>query len=218
MPLHPVIPDTTLTDNYEFYKITHGTNLETWDVPWNADMDFIDTEIKNRADEAADALDAAAAAQTTANHALPKTGGTMTGHITLVGPPVDPLNPATKDYADALVTGPLANKSDKGLVDGLTSYTATGSFALTDLGAVVQINNSAADAVMTIPLQATVVWPDRARFDIVRMNVKEVSLVIPAGGTIFSAGNKKRLNVQYSGATLVRLSADNWLLIGDIKT
>jgi len=52
---------------------------------------------------AAAAAAAAAAAQTTANAALPKAGGTMTGAIVLAADPAATLQPATKQYADALV-------------------------------------------------------------------------------------------------------------------
>lgn len=46
------------------------------------------------------ARDAAAAAQTTANAALPISGGTMTGKITLDGAPTADLHAATKKYVD----------------------------------------------------------------------------------------------------------------------
>ena len=51
-------------------------------------------------DAAAAASTAAAAAQTTADAALPKAGGTMTGKITLDGAPTANLHAATKKYVD----------------------------------------------------------------------------------------------------------------------
>ena len=50
----------------------------------------------------ATARNAAAAAQATADAALPKSGGTMTGKITLDGAPTANLHPATKAYADTI--------------------------------------------------------------------------------------------------------------------
>lgn len=47
---------------------------------------------------------AAAAAQATADAALPKAGGTMTGAIVLAGAPTENLHPATKAYVDAEAT------------------------------------------------------------------------------------------------------------------
>ena len=50
--------------------------------------------------EDATARAAAAAAQATANAALPKSGGTMTGKVTLDGAPTNDLHAATKKYVD----------------------------------------------------------------------------------------------------------------------
>lgn len=48
-----------------------------------------------------DAIAQALAAVATANAALQRSGGTMTGPIVLAGDPAQPLNPATKQYVDA---------------------------------------------------------------------------------------------------------------------
>jgi hypothetical protein len=48
-----------------------------------------------------DAIAQALAAVATANAALQRSGGTMTGPIVLAGDPTQPLNPATKQYTDA---------------------------------------------------------------------------------------------------------------------
>ena len=69
---------TDFTTNYNFEKPDVGASTGTWGGTLNDDLDAIDTEIK-------DAKDDAAAAQATANAALPKAGGTMTGRLTLVG-------------------------------------------------------------------------------------------------------------------------------------
>jgi hypothetical protein len=50
------------------------------------------------------ARDAAAAAQTTADAALPLAGGTMTGAVTLAGQPTDALHAVPKNYADNIDT------------------------------------------------------------------------------------------------------------------
>ena len=57
---------------------------------------------------ASQAQGTAAQAQSAANGALPKSGGTMTGKITLDGDPTANLHPATKSYADSISRVALA--------------------------------------------------------------------------------------------------------------
>ena len=82
---------------------------------------------------------AAAAAQTTANAALPKAGGTMTGAITLAADPAANLQPATKQYVDTAdaLKAPLASPTFAGTVtipagalisDYLTTATAVSTY------------------------------------------------------------------------------------------
>lgn len=61
---------------------------------------------------------AAAAAQTTANAALPKAGGTMTGAITLAADPAANFQPATKQYVDTAdgLKAPVASPTFTGTV------------------------------------------------------------------------------------------------------
>lgn len=65
------------------------------DADRTIDVDF--SEVAAQADVTA-AQSAAAAAQLTANAALPKSGGTMTGMIVLSGDPVASLNPTTRQW------------------------------------------------------------------------------------------------------------------------
>lgn len=61
---------TTPTTNYGFSKITPGTEKDVWGPIQSTTLDSIDTQIKNRQNEAA--------------AALPKAGGTMTGKLITV--------------------------------------------------------------------------------------------------------------------------------------
>lgn len=58
------------------------------------------TEVQTAQTTADTAVEAAATAQTTANNAMPKSGGTMTGALTLHGDPTANLHAATKQYVD----------------------------------------------------------------------------------------------------------------------
>lgn len=89
------MPDT-VTSNYNLVKPEVGGSSATWGTKWNQNADTVDGQLKSNAD-------AAAAAQTTANAALPKSGGTMTGYITLNGDPSSALHAATKQYADTML-------------------------------------------------------------------------------------------------------------------
>lgn len=62
------------TANYGWTKPTVGADNGTWGTTLNTTLDSIDSQVKTTAD-------AASAAATTANAALPKAGGTMTGRI-----------------------------------------------------------------------------------------------------------------------------------------
>ena len=46
----------------------------------------------------------------------------------------------------------------------------------------------------------------------------QTTVVAGAGVTVRSAGSRLKLNQQYSGATLVKIAADEWYLFGDITT
>ena len=113
----------TYTKNYQFGKPIVGQETDTWGADINATIDLIDDNIKA-------VSDAATSAQNTANAALPKTGGTLQGLLTLSGAPTVDLHAATKIYVDDSVktasdaaatklplsggslTGPLILKAD----------------------------------------------------------------------------------------------------------
>lgn len=76
-------------------------------------------------------LAAAAAAQSTANAALPKAGGTMTGAIVLAADPAAAMQPATKQYVDALASSSAAGLDFKPSARAATTADITLSGAQT---------------------------------------------------------------------------------------
>ena len=63
----------------------------------------LETDVASAQSAAEAAQDAAVAAQATANAAMPKSGGTFTGAITILAPSGD-MNPATKQYVDQAIS------------------------------------------------------------------------------------------------------------------
>lgn len=105
----------TVTSNYNLVKPEVGSSTDTWGVKLNTNFNTIDSQMKTNAD-------AAAAAQTTANAALPKAGGTMTSYITLNGDPTSALHAATKQYTDTFL-----NKSGGTMTGHITLHASPSS-------------------------------------------------------------------------------------------
>ena len=134
------------------------------------------------------ARNAAAAAQATADAALPKAGGTMTGKIVLDGAPTANLHPATKAYADTISRVALAALP-------LSGGTLTGPLVLdgaptTDLGAAtkayVDANaGSGGDGGGSASTTPTVLYEDGSAHTWDHDGFREVTLNrAPAAGTV----------------------------------
>lgn len=83
----------TYTANYNLTKPEVGAATNQWGGLINTNFDAIDTEIKARETAITNVT-------TTANAALARSGGTMTGFITLHANPSSNYHPATKLYVD----------------------------------------------------------------------------------------------------------------------
>jgi hypothetical protein len=120
--------DATLTTDLAS-EVTRATTAEatlTTNVATNATA--ITTEATARTAADATLTTAAAAAQSTADAALPKAGGTMTGAIVLAGAPTADLQASTKKYVDDSVSAAVTGGTT-GLVkaDGTVPFTAVQS-------------------------------------------------------------------------------------------
>lgn len=94
-----------------------------------------------------------------------------------------------------------------------TSYT----FALTDMGGIVEATNAAA-VTFTVPANATTAFPINSRIDITQIGAGQITIAAAGGVTIRSSGSKLKLTGQYSGASLYKRGTNEWVLIGDITT
>jgi len=88
---------------------------------------------------------AASAAQSTANAALPKAGGTMVGAIVLAADPVAALHPATKQYSDAHTYVALQTAwtgTNLGNTALQTAWTGTSAAAVADSHAITALQTA----------------------------------------------------------------------------
>jgi hypothetical protein len=102
--------------------------------------------------------------------------------------------------------------SDAQLVEQTASYV----LATHDSGKVVKMDSSTS-VVVTLPSNTTAPLPIGSVITIVQTGTGEVSFTEDTGVTIRSKNSYKKLNTQYSGAQVVKLDTNIWLLIGDIK-
>ena len=92
-----------------------------------------------------------------------------------------------------------------------TTYT----LVLADQGKLVTMNNASANT-LTIPPNSSVAFPVLTRIDLAALGAGVTTIAAGAGVTLLSAGSAVTLRKQYSGGSIVQLSANTWLLVGDI--
>ena len=97
-----------------------------------------------------------------------------------------------------------------------TQTGATYTLTTSDVNRLVNMNSASAQTV-TIPPNSTASIATGSQILIARQGAGEVTIA-PAGGvTIYAAQSYYRLNYQYSGATVVKISTDIWYVFGDLK-
>jgi len=112
-------------------------------------------------------------------------------------------------------TGPAGSDAES-LV---TTNTQTGSYTLvlTDRNKIVEIDNAATRTV-TVPTNATIAFPIGTQIMIARSGTGDVEISASSGVTINASNANYFLQYQYSGATLIKKSTDEWWLFGDLYT
>lgn len=91
-----------------------------------------------------------------------------------------------------------------------TTYTLT----VDDLGKLVELNNGSA-ITLTVPDDSTAYFLVGDRVDLVQTGVGQVT-VAGAGGVTVNATPGLKLATQWSAATLIKRSANTWLLVGNL--
>lgn len=160
------------TTNYGWTKPTVGGDSGAWGGYLNADLDSIDSQVKT-------VETAAAAAQSTANAALPKAGGTMTGTLNAL---------AATTVATDLGSGSGGVNIDCSLgqhfrrtITGVSSFTVSNVPASGKaFGLVLELTNPGAGA-LTFP--GTTKWPGGSQPAWTVSGVDIVVLITRDGGT-----------------------------------
>ncbi len=107
-----------------------------------------------------------------------------------------------------------ATKSD--LLRTINNQTGTTyTFALTDSGAYCRFSNSSAVTV-TVPAYASVAIPVGAQIDVAQSGTGKVTFAAASGVTINSANGNKSLASRYAGATFIKVTTNEWDLIGSL--
>jgi len=107
----------------------------------------------------------------------------------------------------------LALKTDKLVVTN--RQTASYTLVLSDADKLIEMNVGSANN-LTIPLNSSVAFPTGTQILLAQYGAGQTTVVATSGVTIRSNGGKLKLNVQYSGATLIKIAENEWYLFGDI--
>jgi hypothetical protein len=107
----------------------------------------------------------------------------------------------------------LALKTDKLVVTN--RQTASYTLVLSDADKLVEMNVGSANN-LTIPLNSSVAFPTGTQILLAQYGAGQTTIVATSGVTVRSNGGKLKLNLQYSGATLIKIGTDEWYLFGDI--
>ena len=109
----------------------------------------------------------------------------------------------------------LALKTDKLVVTN--RQTASYTLVLSDADKLVEMNVGSANN-LTVPLNSSVAFSTGTQILLAQYGAGQTTVVATSGVTVRSNGGKLKLNVQYSGATLIKIGTDEWYLFGDIAS
>jgi hypothetical protein len=125
---------------------------------------------------------------------------------------VDNTSDANKPVSTATQTA-LDAKTNKLITTN--RQTASYTLVLADADKLVEMNVATANN-LTVPLNSSVAFPIGTQILLAQYGAGQTTIVAASGVTIRSNGAKLKLNVQYSGATLIKIGTDEWYLFGDI--
>lgn len=95
------------------------------------------------------------------------------------------------------------------------SSDTTITLGLEDLGKTITLD-STSNYTISIPANSTTAFPIGSEMDFVRLNIGSVTFAGAVGVTINSKNSNKSIAARYSGASLLKLDTNTWLLVGDL--
>jgi len=121
-------------------------------------------------------------------------------------------------YLDG-VTSAVQTQLDSKTAKLITTNRQTASYTLVlgDADKLVEMNVATANN-LTVPPNSSVAFATGTQILLAQYGAGQTTIVAGSGVTIRSNGAKLKLNVQYSGATLIKIDTDEWYLFGDIVT
>lgn len=102
-------------------------------------------------------------------------------------------------------------------LDNLTLNAQTGTtytLVLTDAHRLVTLNNGSA-ITLTVPTEASVAFETGDQVNLLQLGAGQVTVVAASGVTLRAQGSRVKLNGQYALATLVKIAANEWVLVGN---
>lgn len=97
----------------------------------------------------------------------------------------------------------------------LSAKTDNYTLALSDAGNTITMSSSS-QKYITVPANSDVPFPIGTRLDVLALGTGLVSLTEGVGVTINSKNGNKDIAAQYSGASLVKINTNTWILVGDL--
>lgn len=124
------------------------------------------------------------------------------------------------DVSNSITTTDLASGAPRaGFRSTRNAQTGTTyTLALTDLGALVELNN-ANPITLTVPAEATVAFSVGDRIDILQTGAGQVTIAgatSPTTVTVNGYDGGLKLNGQWAAATLIKRATNTWVVIGNI--
>lgn len=133
-------------------------------------------------------------------------GDAMTGPLTLPAEPGDTMHAANKGYVDDVVTR----------YKGVTTWASTmKTFACSEAANLTYFTSATAVSAY-VQQDSTNACPIGTRIDFVQAGAGKVTVAPQAGATLYPP-TERSTRAQWSAATLVKVAANTWLLMGDIS-